>query len=258
MTTTTMAEVTLPDGRAVVGPSGPELLGLWAEITGDSPLAVTAGELAAGDTVLDVGAHAGLSSVYVAGRRPGLRIIGFEPAPSTYDCLAENFARHVPGGTAVRYALGAAAGDRPFVFHPYLSSNSTLYADEADEAGNREAFFANTGTDPATREAIRSLQAVSQQTSVPVTTLTGVLGGGDIDEVALLKIDVERGELAVLDGLDESCWPRIRRILAEVHDLDGRLATVVARLRRHGMRVRTHQAPMYAGGSVHTVLAARP
>ena len=42
----------------------------------------------------------------------------------------------------------------------------------------------------------------------------------------LLKIDVERAELAALSGIAMSDWPKIQQVVLEVHDLAGRLAAV--------------------------------
>ncbi|CAM9553811.1 unnamed protein product, partial [Ectocarpus sp. 12 AP-2014] len=45
--------------------------------------------------------------------------------------------------------------------------------------------------------------------------------------VDLLKVDVEGDELAVLHGIDDDDWPKIRQIALEVHDIDGRLAATI-------------------------------
>ena len=44
----------------------------------------------------------------------------------------------------------------------------------------------------------------------------------------LLKIDVERAEKEVLQGILPSDWPKIRQVAMEVHDVDGGLQTVVS------------------------------
>lgn len=44
--------------------------------------------------------------------------------------------------------------------------------------------------------------------------------------VDLLKIDVERAEMAVLEGVSVEHWPKIRQLVMEVHDLDGSMDTV--------------------------------
>ena len=37
---------------------------------------------------------------------------------------------------------------------------------------------------------------------------------------------MERAELAVLRGISASDWPKIRQVVLEVHDIDGRLTEV--------------------------------
>ena len=117
------------------------------------------------------------------------------------------------------------------------------------------------------------------------------LDAGALPRIDLLKIDVEGDELACLFGLDRvddsslsggesdsdrssssgggsgvatrrrevewSWWARIDRIVVEVHDIDGRLAAVVALLRARGFRhVRADRAS--GGGAVAARAAAPP
>uniref|UniRef100_A0A0D3L0V8 Methyltransferase FkbM domain-containing protein n=1 Tax=Emiliania huxleyi (strain CCMP1516) TaxID=280463 RepID=A0A0D3L0V8_EMIH1 len=55
-----------------------------------------------------------------------------------------------------------------------------------------------------------------------------------VERVDLLKVDCEGDELAVLRGISARHWAAIRQVVAEVHDINGRLDRVVALLRRHG------------------------
>jgi FkbM family methyltransferase len=85
----------------------------------------------------------------------------------------------------------------------------------------------------AFRFAMRHLRRGASRVAVPLTTLSALLAkeaaagrlAADAD-VALLKIDVERGELAVLRGVAPADWPRVRSVAAEVHDAGGALAAV--------------------------------
>ena len=42
----------------------------------------------------------------------------------------------------------------------------------------------------------------------------------------------------MLDGIEPADWPRIRRLVIEAHDVDGRIAGLEAMLRGRGYRVR--------------------
>jgi acyl carrier protein len=70
-----------------------------------------------------------------------------------------------------------------------------------------------------------------------------------------LKIDVEKAELDVLLGINDDDWPRIDRLLLEVHDLDGRLGTIENMLRQRGYGVETKQDKDLAGTCMYTVFA---
>ena len=63
--------------------------------------------------------------------------------------------------------------------------------------------------------------------STALKTLSSVIHEHNVDSVDLLKIDCE-AELNVLQGISNEHWPRIQQVIAEVHDIDGRLDQVVA------------------------------
>jgi len=56
----------------------------------------------------------------------------------------------------------------------------------------------------------------------------------NIPRIDLLKVDCEGAELAVLKGIKPEHWPLIGKVVAEVHDVEGRLETVTALLKSHG------------------------
>lgn len=66
------------------------------------------------------------------------------------------------------------------------------------------------------------------------------LGVATID---LLKIDVEGAELDVLRGVGEDDWTSIRQVIAEVHDVDGRLAACCELLEARGFSVVVEPEP---------------
>ncbi|MGW6460943.1 FkbM family methyltransferase [Streptomyces sp. NPDC055078] len=247
----------LSDGRVVSAVQEAEAHTLWEEISNAAPYRRAADGISPDEAVIDVGAHIGLASLLFAGLVPKSRLLAFEPAPKAFTCLAENLARHIPGASAYRQALGAAPGKSELIYRPYVASASTLYDDAADDTRNLEAHLDNIDADEQTREVVRRTFQVTQRVPVEVTTLSAVLAEHEVDRVGLLKVDVERGELDVLRGIGPDCWPRIRRVLLEAHDIDGRLGEVAARLAGLGFRVTVSQWGVYVGGSVYLVLAER-
>jgi 31-O-methyltransferase len=248
---------TLPDGREVDCASAGEASVLWWEMSGDSPYASAASGLGVGDVVIDIGAHIGLASICFADTAPGVRILAFEPAPPTAVFLASNLARHVPDATVFALAVSSESGSFEMTHYPHASSRSTLFVDEEDDRRNLDAFFANEAIAAEVQASIRQLGLVEQRVTVEVTTINEIVARNDVEQVALLKIDVERAEMAVLSGITRDLWPRIGRVLIEVHDIDGRLGQIVGLLATLGFEVNSSQSPSFRGGSVYTVSASR-
>ena len=90
-----------------------------------------------------------------------------------------------------------------------------------------------------------------------MTTVSRFLAEQRVETVDLLKIDVERAEFDVLGGIETSDWPRIRQVVAEVHDFEGRLMKMKGLLEAKGFRVFAEQEEMMRSTDVHVVYAVR-
>jgi FkbM family methyltransferase len=104
---------------------------------------------------------------------------------------------------------------------------------------------------------------------VRVDTLANVLertGADDVDpygrveRIDLLKIDVEGPELEILQGLGASGWSKVRQVVVETHDRDGRLQKIEALVRSRGLREirRARQRSVDNGLDSIIVYARRP
>jgi FkbM family methyltransferase len=151
--------------------------------------------------VIDVGANRGDYAATVLDLFPAARVICFEPAISALEGLRARFGADqrveiVPRG------LDRAAGSRPLYADAEGSGLASVYSRRLDHHGIR---FSEVG-------------------SVPVTTLDEYCASHAIDEIDLLKLDVEGHELAVLEGATETIARGIRAIQFEFGgtDIDSR------------------------------------
>lgn len=214
-------------------------------------------------TVLDLGANIGLFSLYVMRQRPAARLYAFEPAPQAYAALAANLAPY-PDARAARLAIGRFAGHTTMSYYPGCTMMSGLRADQAyDQALAREYLVAaaGQGTEVSLGAAVDELIG---ERFAPVTvrcevdTVTGVVRRFGIDQIDLLKIDVERYEIDVLLGVENSTWPTINRVVVEVDDRAGELVRALDLLRGQGLRCEVRQAGAgYSATSLHMVHAMR-
>lgn len=254
-------ETVLPNGLSILCNNPVDALGMYQEIFENGAYDEAMSHLKPGDTVIDVGAHLGLASIRFASVDPSLRIFACEPAPPLFECLEANLRDHAPASVALNAAVGAEPGETTLVYyaHPGLTSMSTVEVDDDDTRHNIDTILANMGfADAGMRSQVIADGLKSALTfTVPLLTVAQVVAENDIDEVALLKIDVERAELAVLGGVDEPTWARIRAVVIEVHALDDRLARVEGLLKEHGFVVRAGQDEAMAGSTVYNVLARR-
>ncbi|KAF6259530.1 S-adenosyl-L-methionine-dependent methyltransferase [Scenedesmus sp. NREL 46B-D3] len=105
------------------------------------------------------------------------------------------------------------------------------------------------------------LVMLRQAAAVPcrLLTVSQLIEQHALGRVDMLKIDVERAELQVLQGVQQHHWPRIQQVAMEVHDVDGQLATVVRLLRDTAgfTRVVANQDDMLRGSKLYNVFAVR-
>ncbi|CAG9462923.1 unnamed protein product [Pedinophyceae sp. YPF-701] len=243
-----------------------------------------------GDTVIDVGSNIGIFAIFAAIEAgPTGRVIAVEPMPATFRCLESNAARArswCPGSAPIT-CVNAGAGDGTasegvFTFYPLGAGWSTMAPDEAEVASAVEAYLEDALEDlvglessrlarvarglkralpggvygALQRAAVRAMVSVKREVRCPLVTVGDVaaeVGGG---EVGVLKVDVERAELAVLRGVPEELWPRIRQVVGEVHE--GSRAEFCALLVAQGYEVEVWQEGGLSGTPLYSFAAKRP
>ncbi|CAM9464824.1 unnamed protein product [Scytosiphon promiscuus] len=205
-----------------------------------------------GAVIVDAGANIGLFSLQCLREASGVQVYAFEPIPAIYDVLVRNLnnnasdiikGRSCPKPIILRVALGAEQAEEEFHFFGDNPGESTRHLEErgkqlqalnsdVDAASWRQVLEGENPKDAgpaAAGGAVKREHAEGKNESffcnvVPLSLALDQLG---ISTVDLLKVDVEGDELAVLHGIDDEDWPKIRQVALEVHDVDGRLAATV-------------------------------
>jgi FkbM family methyltransferase len=144
-----------------------------------------------GDTVIDIGAHVGLVSLYLAKRWPRLRIHAFEPYAVNYETCVENLRlNHVTNVRLYREAVTADA--RPIVLR-CLPSNT----------GGATAVFPMPGAGAGAAVGSTTLREVFDRTLEPG------------ERCRLLKMDCEGMEYEILPS---PVLDRVDFLAAEFHE----------------------------------------
>lgn len=181
---------------------------------------------AAGETVVDVGANAGMFSAWAGAHvGPGGTVLAMEPHPTTFQMTAKTVAALPSRGVAIQCAAGARPGRMTLT----VPGTTTLEATLADTIGGTKI-------------------------AVDVSTIDIELARHGISSFDLLKIDVEGWEIQALDGAADAL--RICR-RAAVETTPPLRPAVEDRLRTAGMQLREPFEGVWGDPSLCIVRAAR-
>ena len=184
-----------------------------------------------GDIIFDVGANIGLFSIYVNRLKENLKIYAFEPIEPIFDVLQKNILKHSKDNVSL-FNFGLSSKyypEKKFTFYPNLAGNSTTRPQE--KLKQRDAIKANFT--PEELDYFYQTQEIKGE----LKTLSYVIDELGIEKIDLLKIDVEGEEYEVLKGIEAKNWSKIKQIVMEVHDLQGRGDRIKRLLEKLGFNV---------------------
>jgi len=184
------------DGRRVQCLVGdPSELEVLREIFQDRPYDLRL-PAAAVHTIVDLGSNAGLSVIFFKHLYPAARVIAVEPNPRVLPRLRAN-VRGLDGVTVVPAAVASKDGQIALV-------------DDTDTWAAR--------TDPSVSDAANVVRAI---------TLASLFDEHGLQDVDLLKFDIEGAEFAALESGDLS---RIDHLVGELHPEYGDVCSLVSSL----------------------------
>ncbi|HZP67908.1 MAG TPA: amino acid adenylation domain-containing protein, partial [Rudaea sp.] len=218
-----------------------------------------------GDTIFDVGANIGAYSIFLATRFLRLTIHSFEPIPVVHRRLEAN-ARVFGPDKIHAHCLGLSDAEKctQFSFYPNVSLYSGIDKGRAENIDIVRTFLVNKTADASEQASAGELETLAEdrlrteRVDVSLSTISAQIERLGIASIDLLKIDVERSELDVLNGIAPEHWPKIRQIVVEVHDVDGAIERVTAMLEGHGFAVVRDQDADLIGTELFNLYARRP
>ena len=211
-----------------------------------------------GDCVFDVGANIGLFTLFVQQRCPNAQVYAFEPIPPIFETLRNNVrplwaeCSFVP----VWFVQPDRRG-RIYFLPSFLCYVRSICRRQGGRRGHR-SYLRNQGELLAQyADELLASRFLSETFTCQLCTLSEVIRENAIQHINLLKIDVEKSELDVLNGVHEEDWQKIEQIVVEVHDQHEHLALVMDLLRRHDYYLTVEQADLLTNTGLYTVYARR-
>jgi FkbM family methyltransferase len=269
------ARVTLPNGMSILTFSRAEADHFYRDIFEHHGYLRHGVQLGDGACVLDVGANVGLFTLFVHARCRGATVYAFEPAPPAFELLCAN--TEALGSGVKRFPCGVAEERRQaaLTFYPRSSGMSSFHADREQEGAVLRVLIHNARSsgapgapgaidDPAMAELVaRTEELIEERLAArsflcQLVPLSEIIRQHAIPRIDLLKVDVQKSEIAVLRGIAAEDWPKIRQVAMEVHDLDGELAQARRLLGGLGYSVHVEQDELYRGSPLYNLYAVRP
>ena len=232
-----------------------------------------------GDTIFDVGANIGMFSLFVNDLCAGeVNLYAFEPVPQIFRVLQLNVERFNSDKTKI-YNCGLSNQSRDaidFEYFPKASGFSTMFSNEY-EAFRRSISSIMLGKPeelPSSvknkiyripqflRSFIVNFKLIDSLKSKTVTcqlkTIFQIVREENIQQIDLLKIDVEKSELDVLLGIDRHDWAKVRQIVIEAHDIDNRIEKIKTLLSKHNFnKIVVEQKPLLEKSEYFNIYAMR-
>lgn len=182
-----------------------------------------------GGTVLDIGANIGMFTLYINHKFKNCKVYCFEPLPPTYKILKLNTKNLEPNIKAINCGLSCERKNAKFVYFPSMSTDSVqLKFRKGHEKDLRYGIlnlykneYKNKKTLNRFADYVLRPEILREQVyDCSLSTLSEVIQSYNIESIDLLKIDVEKSEFEVLEGICSEDWRKIKQTVMEVHDFD--------------------------------------
>ncbi|MBV9108187.1 MAG: FkbM family methyltransferase, partial [Gemmatimonadetes bacterium] len=255
----------LPNGYEVAYQSRAEALYFYHDVFEKRIYLRNGLALRDGDTVFDVGGNIGTTTLFFHSLGRRIESFTFEPAPRLFEILRANSARYAPRAKLFDFGISDREGWADFTFYPGSPGMSTFHPRLEEERETLQAIMENqlrqgmAGMGGVMRHAGDLLEERFRAETVRcrLRPLSAVIYEQGVERIGLLKVDVQKSELQVLEGIEPADWPKVRQVVMEVHDVDGGLDRATAMLDRFGFRVHAEQDEMYAGSRLYNLYALR-
>lgn len=223
--------------------------------------------------VFDVGANIGMFSLFIGARCPSAQVYAFEPVPEVFAKLQQNVGERGLPVRSFNYGLSDRAQDVSFYYYPNISIMSCRhdYINWENEVDLIKRYVANERKNgpPGRAEHLAEVESLATrdfefiECQCRLRQLSAVIDELGVRTIDLIKIDAQRAEYDVLQGIADRHWPLVQQISMEVHDeagspTEGRVRQVTGKLAEQGFHVRVEVEEMLRGTGRYAVYAIRP
>jgi len=229
-------------------------------------------KLPEGACIFDVGANIGMFSLFISQFCKNPKIFAFEPIPPIFDILQINLELYSSNYKLFNMGISNREYQENFTFYPKYTvmSGVSSYANASEDLEVVKTVMVNERKNNSHELDILLSHAddlfagrfEATTYECKLTSLSNVIKQESVEQIDLLKIDVQRAEEDVLNGISEQDWPKIKQIVIEVHDKkdesnNGRVSKIVQQLKNSGFKVIVEQDELFEGTDHYNIFALR-
>lgn len=258
----------LPNGLEIVHLNKYETEYLYREIFEDKSYLRHGIRLQDEDTVVDIGANIGLFSLFVMSRCKNPRIYAFEPAPVVYELLKANCEAYGSKVRPINEGVSDKSKTAMLTFYEMSSVFSGFHANETEDSKTIRAIVRNMleRETLVEREDLEKYvdefvaDRLTRQTyKCQMTSVSDIIRENRLDKINLLKIDAEKSEWEIVQGIEERDWPKIAQMVIEIHDpSSAAVKQIEDLLTRKGFRCVVAQETLLKQSGLFNLYATRP
>ena len=250
----------LPDGQLIFEYHNNETSQLFEEIFTDNIYLKNGINLEKGSVIFDVGANIGMFSFFIHRVCENAKIYAFEPMPDVLEVLNSNVKLYKLPVEVFDTALTNIKGIQEAVFYSESSLQSGLFANEVYDTeiaySYAKKYFENE-TYKTDLKGLVTKRLKPNKIYVKTDTISNIIDRHSIAQIDLLKIDVEKSEQLVLEGIRDEHWLKIKQLVIEVHDHNNRLKEIISLLEHHKFKISQEKISLFEETDMYMIYASR-
>ena len=223
-----------------------------------------------GACVFDIGANIGMFAMFVKDVCSDSKIYSFEPVPELYCLLQENTAAYGSDVNTFQIGISDRESKEIFTYYPNNSFMSGLNNDKEDDKRvlslHIKGQFQNNNqiserlnnqiSERLIELAVGNKLQDSIEFECQLNTISNIMREFDINKIDLLKIDAEKSELQILNGIDFDDWCKIDQIVLEAHTQE-QSDSIISLLKLKNFSVVVEQEPQLVETEITNIFAIR-
>ena len=196
--------------------------------------------------IVDVGGNIGLFSLFIKQNYPEAKIFAFEPIPTLRKIFQSNLKSY-DNVEVSEYGLTNETKEEILTYYPGYSLMSGFHCDFDEdtkilaECIEKDFLKENPNLEKNSDRILKLISETKlnekQTIKCRLTTLSAFIKLNNIQQIDLLKINAEKSELNILNGIEKNDWSKIKQIILEVNNLKGSLKQITEKLTQNNFDI---------------------